>query len=69
MPSLIAVETGANRALRMIAVCRRRYGQRTIDYMRRRSADGLSKKDVLRCLKRSIAREVFHDLKSDLGLT
>ncbi|MFE1472137.1 transposase [Nocardiopsis dassonvillei] len=58
----------ANRALHMIAVCRLRYDKRTIDYMRRRSAEGLSKKDVLRCLKRFIAREVFHDLKTDLGL-
>ena len=59
----------ANRALHMIAVCRLRYDQRTIDYMHRRSAEGLSKKDVLRCLKRFIAREVFHDLRTDLDLT
>lgn len=57
----------ANRSLHMIAVCRLRYDQRTIDYMARRQAEGLSKKDVLRCLKRFIAREVFHDLVIDLG--
>jgi transposase len=56
----------ANRALHMIAVCRLRYDSRTIDYMNRRRAEGLSKKDVLRCLKRFIAREVFKDLKADL---
>jgi transposase len=56
----------ANRALHMIAVCRLRYDPRTIDYMNRRRAEGLSKKDVLRCLKRFIAREVFKDLKVDL---
>src|SRR5699024_8225260 len=28
-----------------------------------------SKKDVLRCLKRFIVREVFRDLRTDLGLT
>ena len=44
-----------------------RYDQRTIAYMARRQAEGLSKKDVLRCLKRFIAREVFHDLVIDLG--
>jgi transcription initiation factor TFIIIB Brf1 subunit/transcription initiation factor TFIIB len=55
-----------NRALHMIAVCRLRYDPRTIDYMNRRRAEGLSKKDVLRCLKRFIAREVFKDLKVDL---
>lgn len=51
----------ANRALPMIAVCRLRYDQRTIDYMHRRVAEGLSRKDVLRWLKRFIAREVFND--------
>jgi hypothetical protein len=29
-------------------------------------AESLSKKDVLRCLKWLIAREVFYDLKHDL---
>lgn len=59
----------ANRALHMIAVCRLRYDQRTIDYMTKRTAQGLSKKDTLRCLKRYIAREVFHDLTTDLTTT
>jgi transposase len=56
----------ANRALHMIAVVRLRFDPRTIAYMQRRRAHGLSKKDVMRCLKRFIAREVFHDLTSDL---
>src|SRR5699024_6507965 len=58
----------ANRALHMIAVVRLRYDARTIDYMQRRLSEGLSKKDVLRCLKRFIAREVFHDLRTDLEI-
>jgi hypothetical protein len=33
-----------------------------------RLTEGLSKKDILRCLKRLVAREVFHDLKSDIRL-
>lgn len=49
----------ANRALHMIAVCRLRYCERTIAYAQRRTAEGLSKKDILRCLKRYIAREVY----------
>ncbi|WGD36650.1 transposase [Lysinibacter sp. HNR] len=57
----------ANRALHMIAVVRLRYDAQTIDYMQRRLTEGLSKKDVLRCLKRFIAREVFNDLRSDLS--
>jgi transposase len=57
----------ANAALHMIAVCRMRYHQPTIDYTERRLREGLSKKDVMRCLKRFIAREVYHDLKTDLS--
>ena len=57
----------ANRALHMIAVCRLRYDPRTRDYVARRTNEGLSKKDILRCLKRFIAREVYHDLITDIG--
>jgi len=56
----------ANRALHMIVVCRLRYDQRTKDYMIRRRPEGLSKKDVFRCLKRFVAREVFYDIRKDL---
>ena len=56
----------ANRALHLIAVCRLRYDQRTRDHAARRLAEGLSKKDILRCLKRFIAREVYNDLRHDL---
>jgi transposase len=31
----------------------------TRNYMARRTAEGLSKREILRCLKRYIAREVF----------
>jgi transposase len=34
--------------------------QPTRDYMARRAAEGKSKNQVMRCLKRYIAREVFH---------
>jgi len=47
----------------MWSYCRLRYDPRTIDYMNRRRAEGLSKKDVLLCLKRFIAQEVFKDPK------
>jgi len=52
----------------MIADLRLRYDARTIDYMQRRLAKGLSKKDVLRCFKRFVAREVFNNLRTDLGV-
>lgn len=59
----------ANRALHMIAVCRLRWHEPTRTYAKRRTTEGLSKKDILRCLKRYIAREVFNDLKHDLQHT
>jgi hypothetical protein len=56
----------ANRALHMIAVCRLRYCQRTRAYAARRTAEGRSKRDIIRCLKRYIARELYHALRADL---
>jgi hypothetical protein len=34
--------------------------QPTIDYVTWRTAEGLSKRDIIRCLKRYVVREVFH---------
>jgi transposase len=56
----------ANRALHMIAVCRLRYCQRTRAYAERRTAEGKTKTEIIRCLKRYIARELYHALVSDL---
>lgn len=60
-------DRAANRALHMIAVVRMRYCPRTRAYTQRRTAEGKSKKEILRCLKRYIAREVYHNLIQDLG--
>lgn len=57
----------ANRTLHMIAVVRLRYCQRTRVYLARRTAVGLSKKDIMRCLKRYIAREIYYALRADLN--
>jgi hypothetical protein len=56
----------ANKTLHMIAVCRLRHCPRTRAYAARRTAEGLSKRDILRCLKRYIARELYHSLRADL---
>jgi transposase len=56
----------ANRALHMIAVCRLRYCPRTRAYAAKRTSDGLNKREILRCLKRYIARETFYTLRADL---
>lgn len=52
----------ANNALHTIALVRMRHDDRTKDYVARRTAEGLSKKDILRCLKRFIAREIYKHL-------
>jgi transposase len=56
----------ANRALHMIAVCRLRYCDHTRTYAARRTADGLNRREILRCLKRYIARQTYHTLHADL---
>ena len=45
----------ANAALYRIAITRMRFHQPTIDYVARRTAEGLTKKDIIRCLKRFLA--------------
>jgi transposase len=57
----------ANRALHTIALIRLRHDPRTRHYMQRRTHEGLSKRDILRCLKRYIAREIHTTLLADLA--
>lgn len=49
----------ANSALHMIVISRMRLDPRTKAYVTRRLAEGRSKREVMRCLKRYVAREVF----------
>jgi transposase len=53
----------ANAALHRIVIVRLRWHQPTRDYLARRTAEGKTKKEILRCLKRYIAREVFAVLR------
>jgi len=55
----------ANAALYRIVTVRMRWHQPTLDYVARRTAQGLSKKDIIRCLKRFVAREIYHALIGD----
>ncbi|MFC5002663.1 transposase, partial [Dactylosporangium cerinum] len=50
----------ANAALYHIALTRTRTDQRTRDYLDRRTAQGNTRREAIRCLKRYIAREVYH---------
>jgi transposase len=54
----------ANAALHRIVVVRLRYHQPTKDYLLRRVAEGKSKAEIVRCLKRYVAREVYSLLKA-----
>jgi transposase len=56
----------ANRALHMIAVCRLRHCPKTRAYAQRRSGEGKTKKEIIRCLKRYIARQTYATLREDL---
>ena len=55
----------ANAALYRIVIVRMRWHQPTIDSVARRTLQGLSKKDILRCLKRFVAREAYNGLIKD----
>lgn len=55
-------DRAANSALYIVAIVRMRHHQPTRDYVERRTAEGLSKREIIRCLKRYIAREVFNNL-------
>lgn len=52
-------DRAANCALFRVVLVRMRYHGPTRDYVARRTAQGLSKKDIIRCLKRYVARELF----------
>jgi transposase len=54
----------ANRALHLICVVRMGSDKRTREYVARRTAEGKSKWEIMRCLKRYIAREVYRILVS-----
>ncbi len=49
----------ANRALHTVVLTRMRHDERTRAYVARRTAQGLSKREIIRCLKRYVARELL----------
>ena len=49
----------ANAALYRVVITRMRGHQPTLDYVRRRTAEGKSRSEIIRCLKRYVAREIF----------
>jgi len=57
----------ANNALWTIAMVRMRSDARTREYVTKRTRDGLSKKEIHRCLKRYIVRELYPLILADLA--
>ena len=55
----------ANAALYRAVIVRMRFHQPTIEYTRRRTTEGLTKKDIIRCLKRFLAREIYQRVMTD----
>lgn len=56
----------ANSALYMITVGRMKNHPETRAYHQRRRAEGLSNPEIIRCLKRHLARSIYRALKTDL---
>ena len=47
-------------ALYRIVLTRSRCDQRTRDYLDRRTTQGMTRREAVRCLKRYVAREIYH---------
>lgn len=55
-------DRSANQALWRIVMVRLSWDARTRAYAARRTAEGLSKREIIRCLKRYVAREIYEVL-------
>lgn len=62
-------DRAANNALHTIVLVRMKCDQRTQEYVVRRTAEGMVKKDIMRCLKRFVAREIYHHLPNVIHTT
>lgn len=56
-----------NHALWRIVMVRLRWHQPTKDYIARRTTEGLTKKEIIRCLKRYIARDIWKIYRDHLA--
>ena len=59
----------ANAALFRVVIVRMRWHPPTQAYVTRRTAQGLSKREIIRCLKRYVAREVYRLIRQALPIT
>lgn len=57
----------ANSSIYLIVVNRLRWHEPTKVYVARRTAEGKTKKEIIRCLKRAVVRELYRALQADLN--
>ena len=60
-------DRAANSALYTVVMVRMRYDQRTRDYVAKRTEQGLTKREIMRCLKRYIVRELLPLIRDALA--
>jgi transposase len=56
----------ANSSIYLIVVNRLRWHEPTKQYVARRTQEGKTKKEIIRCLKRAVVRELYRALQADL---
>lgn len=64
-PPLPGGHRQANAALYRSVIVRMQYHQPTVDYVVRRTADSRTKREIIRCLKRFLAREIYQRVMTD----
>ena len=57
----------ANSALYTVVLSRLTWDDRTKAYMAKRTAEGKSKREAIRCLKRYVARELYRGIRRFAG--
>ena len=58
-------DRSGNRALHLAIIVRLRYCERTHAYVTRRTSEGKTMPEIIRCLKRYLAREIFNAIRTD----
>jgi transposase len=59
----------ANSSIHLVVINRLRWHEPTKRYLERRTQEGKTKKEIIRCLKRAVVRELYRALQADLNRT
>lgn len=60
-------DRSGNRALHLAVIVRLRYCERTRAYVARRTSEGKTMPEIIRCLKRYLAREIYNAIRADFA--